>query len=89
MVEGLKAHSKKVREGKRTKKRDEGSKAHLKKRWGLEGALKRMVEGSKAHSKEVRARRHTQKTGRGLEGALEGSEGSKAHSKRGEGSEAH
>jgi hypothetical protein len=38
-----------------------------------------MVEGSKAHSKEVRARRRTKKDGRGLEGALEGGEGSKAH----------
>jgi hypothetical protein len=30
----------------------------------------------------MRAQRHTQKDGRGLEGALEGSEGSKAHSKK-------
>jgi hypothetical protein len=59
--------------------RDGGSKEHSKRRWGLEGALKWMVEGSKAHSKEVRARRRTKKDGRGLEGALEGGEGSKAH----------
>jgi hypothetical protein len=59
----------------------EGSKAHSKgwsraqrrtrRRWGLEGALKRMVEGSKAHSKEVRARRCTKRM----------VEGSKARSK--------
>jgi len=41
MVEGSKAHS----------KEDEGSKVHSKKRWELEGALK----------KEMRARRRTQK----------------------------
>jgi hypothetical protein len=60
-------------------KRRWGLEGALKKRWGLKGSLKRMVEGSKAHSKEVRARMHTQKDGRGLEGALEGDEGSKAH----------
>jgi hypothetical protein len=55
--------------------RDEGLKAHFK--------------GSKAHSKGGRVRKRTTFNGQGLEGALEGDEGSKAHSKGNESSKAH
>jgi hypothetical protein len=51
--------------------RDEDSKVHSK-----------GVNGSKAYSKGGRVRKHTTFNGRGLEGALEGDEGSKAHSKK-------
>jgi hypothetical protein len=46
-----------------------GLKDTLSPRWGLKGALE----------KKMRARRRTQMNGRGLKGALERGEGSKAH----------